>query len=77
MTPWVIGLCIEHDTTPCTAEWSLAFSDVLPVATALGLGIAEQVDAILDAHHRIVASREPEVGVEQAVDPGVFHSTAI
>lgn len=75
MTPWVVVLYIEAGVTPTAPEWSLAFTDVHPVATALGFELREHVRAVLDAHRRIVGSLGPGNGLGEPVDPNVFEAS--
>lgn len=74
MTPWVVALHLKEGKSAAHPHWNLALSEVKPIALALGLDLGMHVQAVLAAHHRIVASLDTTCVLDAPVDPLVFES---
>ena len=74
MTPWVVALHIKEKKSASHPDWNLALSEVKTIALGLGLDLGMHVSAVLDAHHRIVASLDTTCVLDAPVDPLVFES---
>lgn len=70
----MVALHIQEGANSCYPEWNLAFAEVKPIALALGLDLGMHVEAVLDAHRRLVATLDTTAELEAPMDPRIFDS---